>query len=79
MQTLGERLRAARDRKFWTQRELSELTGITEATLSRIENDKYHRRPYRATLETIANALDVSLPWLVFGDEDDTHTKRTAA
>lgn len=70
MQTLGERVRAARDRKLWTQRELSEATGIMEATISRIENGKYRRRPFRETLETLAEALDVSVSWLAFGERD---------
>lgn len=70
MQTLGDRVRLARDRKLWTQRELSEATGITEATISRIENGKFQRRPYRGTLETLAGSLDVSLSWLVFGEQE---------
>jgi len=71
MQTLGERVRAARDRKLWTQRDLSEATGIMEATISRIENGKYRRRPYRETLETLAETLDVSVTWLVFGGQEE--------
>lgn len=71
MQTLGDRVRLARDRKLWTQRELSEATGIMEATISRIENGKYQRRPYRETLETLAETLDVSVSWLVFGEQDE--------
>lgn len=78
MQTLGDRVRAARDRKLWTQRELSEATGVTEATISRIENGKYSRRPYRETLETLAQALGVTVPWLVFGERDED-AKRVAA
>lgn len=69
METLGDRLRNARNRKLWTQQELSEATGVMEATISRIENGKYQRRPYRETLKRLATALDVSLEWLVFGDE----------
>ena len=70
MQTLGDRVREARDRKLWTQRELSEATGIMEATISRIENGKHRRRPYRETLEALSDALDVSVPWLVFGERE---------
>lgn len=70
METLGDRVRMARDRKLWTQRDLSEATGITEATISRIETGKYHRRPFRGTLEAIAEALDVSPVWLVFGETE---------
>jgi transcriptional regulator with XRE-family HTH domain len=70
MQTIGDRVREARDRKLWTQRELSEATGIMEATISRIENGKYQRRPYRETLEALADALGVSVAWLVFGEDE---------
>ncbi len=69
METLGARVRLARDRKLWTQRDLSDATGIMEATISRIENGKYRRRPFRATLEALARALDVSVEWIAFGDE----------
>lgn len=69
METLGDRVRTARDRKLWTQKELSDATGIMEATISRIENGKYRRRPFRATLEAIARALDVSVEWIAFGDD----------
>ncbi len=69
METLGDRVRTARDRKLWTQRELSGATGIMEATISRIENGKYQRRPFRATLEALARALDVSVEWIAFGDD----------
>lgn len=68
MQTLGDRVRWARDHKLWTQKELAEATGLTEATISKIENGKYQRRPYRETLESLAGALDVSVRWLAFGE-----------
>ncbi len=71
METLGERLRTARDRKLMTQRELSDQSGVMEATISRIENGKFRRRPFKETLESLATALDVSVTWLVFGEEDD--------
>jgi len=69
METLGTRLRDARDRKFWTQRDLSEATGVMEATISRIENGKYRRRPTKETLVKLATALDISLEWLAFGED----------
>lgn len=71
MDTIGERLRLARDRKLMTQRELSDLSGVMEATISRIENGKFRRRPFKETLESLSAALDVSVTWLVFGEDDD--------
>ncbi len=69
MEELGSRVREARDQKLWTQRELSEASGVMEATISRIENMRHRRRPTNATLKALANALDVSVRWLALGDE----------
>jgi transcriptional regulator with XRE-family HTH domain len=71
LETLGNRLRWARDRKLWTQRELSVRSGIMEATISRIENNKHRRRPNTETLTALAEALGVSPYWLVFGEDDE--------
>ena len=70
METLGDRLRMARDRKLWTQRDLSEKSGIMEATISRIENGRHRRRPNTVTLNALAEALEVSALWLGFGDSE---------
>jgi transcriptional regulator with XRE-family HTH domain len=70
METLGNRLRTARNRRLMTQRELAEATGVMEATISRIENDRFTRRPLRSTLEALASALAVSVSWLVFGEDE---------
>ncbi len=78
MDTLGHRLRHARDRQLLTQRELSEASGVMEATISRIENDRFRRRPNKATLQALADALDVSLLWLVFGEDADASKKAAA-
>ena len=69
MEELGSRLREARDQKLWTQRELSEASGVMEATISRIENMRHRRRPTNETLKSLAEALGVSVRWLAFGDE----------
>jgi transcriptional regulator with XRE-family HTH domain len=70
MDRIGDRVIDARNRKLWTQRELSEASGVMEATISRIENGKYKRRPTNDTLNALARALGVSVMWLAFGDDD---------
>lgn len=70
MSTLGERVRQSRDRLLLTQQELSLRSGVTTVTISRIENDRGARRPTRATLEALADALEVDLFWLANGEDD---------
>lgn len=70
MDTLGDRVREARNRKLWTQRDLAQAAGLTPVTVSRIETGKHNRRPYRESLEAIAKALDVSPTWLAFGETE---------
>jgi len=51
-----------------TQEDLSQLAGVTEATISRMENDKSGpTRP--STVRKLAEALGVEPGWLLFGDE----------
>ena len=78
MNTLGERLRIARERKLWTQRELSETSGVMEATISRIENNRHRRRPMRSTLQALADALNVSVMWLAIGEDEGKVAARTS-
>ena len=69
MNTMGARLRHARQRKVWSLQDLAEASGVMEATLSRLENGKQAARP--STIRKLAAALDVDPVWLLFGDEDD--------
>ncbi|MGC4106439.1 MAG: helix-turn-helix transcriptional regulator [Thermomicrobiales bacterium] len=69
MGTLGERVRQERDRLLLTQQELSDLSGVTTVTISRIENGRGARRPTRATLKALADALGVDVYWLANGEE----------
>lgn len=72
MDTIGQRLRTARERRFMTQEDLSAQTGITEATISRIENDRGERRPRLATIKRLADALGADAGWILFGEDADT-------
>jgi transcriptional regulator with XRE-family HTH domain len=58
METQGQRIRRVRDEKGIRQNHISKVTGITQAHLSRIENDE--SGVTRNTLRKIADALGVS-------------------
>ena len=63
----GERLKACRKAKGWTQVNLSRATGIPQADLCRIEGG-YRPCPSADRALRVAHALGVSVEWLVFGD-----------
>ena len=65
--TLGWRLRKRRKELGWTQTELAEKVGTSQAVIQKIENGK-SLRP--RILEEIAAALDVKPAWLMFGVEE---------
>lgn len=71
------RIRQVRERLFVTQAELAERTGISEATLSRIENGL--QRPRISTVRKIATALGVQPGELVDWGTDgpELHRKKT--
>ena len=77
MQTIGERLRWARDRKVWTLADLVTASGVTKAAISRIENG--HHRPRQGTIRTLAAALDVDAAWLMLGDQEEAGKVAAAA
>jgi transcriptional regulator with XRE-family HTH domain len=64
LDTLAERLRAARRRRGWTQAELAERVGVTQAQVSHWETI---RVPGRDLLAAVAEALNVSLDHLLLG------------
>jgi transcriptional regulator with XRE-family HTH domain len=66
-QSIGERLRAARERAGYTLDELAGLTGISKAHLSRLESAE--RQPSVAALLSFASALQVPVGRLL-GDEE---------
>lgn len=67
LETLGARLRWARQQKGWTQQELANRSGTTQDVVQKIENGK-SRRP--RNIEKLATVLDVSPAWLQFGMEE---------
>lgn len=54
--TLGSKVRVLRDSKGWTVEQLAVYSGLSVATVSRIERDLV--KPYRSTLTMLARALD---------------------
>lgn len=72
---LGERVRAIRELKGWTQAELSRRTyergiGINRPNVSRLEGGRYGSVPWTTTILRIATALEVQ-PTAVFGALDE--------
>jgi len=65
--SLGARLRKRRKEMGWTQTELAERVGTSQAVVQKIENGK-SLRP--RILEQLAKALDVKPAWLMFGVEE---------
>ena len=65
--TLGGRLRMRRKELGWTQTELANMVGTSQAVIQKIENGK-SLRP--RILEEIAEALGVRPSWLMFGVQE---------
>jgi len=63
METIGERIKRLRERKGLTQRELAEMTDITEASLSRYENNL--RTPRAQIISKLAVALDTTSDYIL--------------
>lgn len=63
---LGARLTRSRLRHGWTQHELARHVGTSQAVVQRIETGKC-RHP--RNIDRIADVLDVSPAWLMYGAE----------
>lgn len=67
METLGERLREAREKKGYIQKEAAELLGISERTVQNHESNR--NRPPRLRLKQYGSLYDLSWEWLLTGKE----------
>lgn len=67
---MGERLRAARQERGLTLRELAQRLGVSPSMISQIETGR--ASPSVSTLYAIASELDVSLDELLFNDRRPT-------
>ena len=66
---LAENIRKVRKKKGWSQKELGEMIGSHLSHINRIETGKY--KPSLDVLKKIADALDVSLDYLVSDSGED--------
>jgi transcriptional regulator with XRE-family HTH domain len=65
---IGERLRALREEKKFTQGEIEKRTGLLRCYISRVENG--HTVPAVETLEKFARALEVPMYQLFYDGEE---------
>lgn len=65
--TLAERIKRARARSGLTQKQLEEKVGWDRTYQSRLESGEHE--PGGKKLKALADALDVSVDWLVYGVE----------
>lgn len=68
LKIFAERLKKLRIEKNLTQQELADMIGAVKSTISQYETCK--REPVLSILIKLANALDVSIPYLI-GESDD--------
>ena len=73
--SLGGRIRDCRERHGWTQMDLAKSAEISVTFLSEVENDR--RLPGAGVLLRLANALGVSLDYLVRGDVTGAPPRRS--
>ena len=64
---IHERLREARLAKGWNQTELAEQVNISQQAVSGYEKD---RRPRFDVVIQLCEALEISLDWLVWGEDE---------
>ena len=72
-ETLGQRIRQAREAKGLMQKQLGSLVGKSESAVSQWENGGI-REIKGATLGKLASELGVSIDWLLSGEVED-HTR----
>lgn len=64
---IGERIKSARQRKKLTQKQLSELSGVSKAVVFKYENNQ--AEPSATNLFQIAQTLDTTTDYLIGGRE----------
>ena len=65
LENIGARIRSKRESLGMTQQELAEMVNVTRNTISRYENGETEVGVI--TLNNIADALSVTVLWLLFG------------
>ncbi|WP_195572469.1 helix-turn-helix domain-containing protein [Paenibacillus sp. 1001270B_150601_E10] len=67
---IGDRLRKFRREKKLTTTQLSKQSGVTQSTISEIENN--NRSPQLDTLEKICQALEISMTELLYEAQNNS-------
>ena len=67
MDSIAKRVKAARLHYKYTQKELSEKSGLSQQTINKIEKNLTHI-PRKKNLEGLSEALSVPESWLIFGE-----------
>src|SRR4051812_38665902 len=67
---IGERIRAARRERGWTQQVLAEAVGVSRSAVAQWETDRAGQVPWNLT--RLATALGTSAEWLTHGTEART-------
>ncbi len=75
LDTLAERLRIKRKEVGWTQEQLAQKVGSSQAVIQKIENGK-SLRPRK--IDSIAEVLGTTPAWLMFGDDGTNSLDREA-
>ena len=73
--TVGERIRRVRSERAWTQDQLAGIVGVSRSAVAQWETDRVGQ--VRGNLTRIAQALDVSVEFLLHGE--DKHAPMSAA
>ena len=68
METVGHRLKAARERALLTQPQLSQRANVAVVTISRLETGD-SPYPRAETVKRLAAALDINAAALMWGEE----------
>jgi transcriptional regulator with XRE-family HTH domain len=70
--SLGNRLKRERERKGWSQNELSRLSGVRQALISELESGK-KRDTMGSVLKRLARTLGVTMDYLggMYEEEED--------
>lgn len=77
MNTVGKRVRFARQECGFTMKQLHDLTGLSTGNISDIENER--NAPSVASLIPLSRALNRSLDWLLTGEEPDAPKSESPA
>lgn len=76
MPTIGDRIKEVREQRRWTQDKLAKETGISKGFLSEVENNKGTGNIGADYVLRIANALGVSLDYLLRGEVGEQERAR---